>query len=194
MYFYLSADQMTRFRLTVKPRLTREENLVASSYRKHDLRTFQFDSEAHVPITERSVAHTLHIHMAGADCMADSIAQASRLKGTFKRSDVHSHRDGLHKAAYKQEQDTAYIWCIWLISMPSVLEIILSSSRFCLDEHSYGTTRNSINFHISASGHFRTSCSKNPSNRRRYSSILKITHSHRLKAIMYVFNDKQRFI
>lgn len=109
MYFYLSADQMTSFRLTVKLRLTREENLAASSYRKHDLRTFQFDSDAHVPITERSVAHALHIHMAGADCIADSIAQASRLKGTFKRSDVHSHRDGLHKAAYKQEQDTTYI-------------------------------------------------------------------------------------
>lgn len=150
MYFYLSADQMTRFRLTVKPRLTREENLAASSYRKHDLRTFQFDSDAHVPITERSVAHALHIHMAGADCIADSIAQASRLKGTFKRSDVHSHRDGLHKAAYRQEQDTAYIWCIWLISMPPVLENILSSSRFCLDERSYRTTRNLTNFHISA--------------------------------------------
>lgn len=141
---------MTSFRLTVKLRLTREENLAASSYRKHDLRTFQFDSDAHVPITERSVAHALHIHMAGADCIADNIAQASRLKGTFKRSDVHSHRDGLHKAAYKQEQDTTYIWCIWLISMPSVLENILSSSRFCLDKHSYRSTRNSINFHISA--------------------------------------------
>lgn len=149
MYFYLSTDQMTRFRLTSKPRLTREENLAASSYRKHDLRTFQYDSDAHVPITERSVAHALHIHMAGADCIADSIAQASRLKGTFKRSDVHSHRNGLHKAAYTQEQDTAYIWCIWLISMPPVLENILSSSRFCLDERSYRTTRNSTNFHIS---------------------------------------------